>query len=81
MPLGPRRARQSHTAGQARRRTKFCPFASVSPKRHIVTRTRRFSVLPPTSRSERFCRVQLSFCSPYLSTHPATKSRWHRTLR
>ena len=55
MPLDPRRARQSHTAGQARRRTKFCPFASVSPKRHTITRTRRFPVLPPTSRSERFC--------------------------
>jgi hypothetical protein len=55
VPLDPRRARQSHTAGQARRRTKFCPFASVSPKRHIITRTRRFPVLPPTSRSERFC--------------------------
>ena len=38
MPLDPRRARQSHTAGQARRRTKFCPFVSISPWCHIATK-------------------------------------------
>ena len=79
MLLDPLRARQSHTAGQARRRTKFCPFASVSPKRHIITRTRRFPVLPPTSRSERFCRVQLVVSwgdrVPQLPPHAVTALR------
>ena len=44
--------RQSHTAGQARRRTKFCPFASVSPKRHTTTRCTPHTRTPSKRRED-----------------------------